>query len=95
MGVVVAFDVTGDFNTGIAGVLEASLLEHLDFERVDEGFGPGVFAGIGAGGHALPKARRGQSLAEGRAAVLAAAIAVIPSLKNNLTKARSERFDLG
>jgi hypothetical protein len=51
-------------------------LEHFEFEGSDEGFGPSVFVGVGAGGHALAQTGRGQSLAEASAAILAAPITV-------------------
>ncbi len=74
VGVVVAFDVIEDFCPRVRGVLEASVLEHFEFERSDEGFGPGAIVRVGPGGHALPEASRAQGLAERGAAVLAATI---------------------
>ncbi len=76
MGVVVSFDVFEDFGAGVAGVLKASALKHFVLEGADEGLGPGVVAAVGACGHALAQAGLGQSLAEGSAPVLAAAVAM-------------------
>src|SRR5215208_4590452 len=76
VGVVVTVDVFEDLGAGVAGVFEASALEHFMFEDANEGFGPGVFVGIGASGHALAEAGVGQGFAKGGAAVLAAAVAV-------------------
>lgn len=79
LGVVVAFDEGEDFHAGISGVDEASVLQHLGFERAHEGLGPGVVIGIGAGGHALAHAGVAQHRAEGFAAILAPTVAVEPS----------------
>ena len=76
VGVVVTFDVFEDFSAGVAGVLEATILEHLVFEGSDERLGPSVVIGVGARGHALAQASLGQGLTEGGAPILAAAVAV-------------------
>jgi len=80
VGVVVTLDVFEDFDASVVGVLEAATLEHLVLEGADEGFGPSVVVGIGAGGHALAQAGLGQGLAKGSAPILAAAVAVEDSL---------------
>jgi len=76
VGIVVAFDVFEDFGAGVSGVLEATILKHLALDGSDAGLRPSVVVGIGACGHALAQPRLGQSLAEGRAAILAAAVTV-------------------
>ena len=65
--IIVGFDVFEEFGLGVLCGLKAAALKHFLFERSDEGFGPGVVIGIGAGGHALAQARSGQHLAEGSA----------------------------
>jgi len=61
---------------GIIAVFETAILKHFELEGPDEGFGPGVLAGVGACGHALAQSGLAQALAEGCAAVLAAAATV-------------------
>ena len=74
--VVVAFDVVKDFQARIGGIFKAAALQHLAFERADEGLAPGVVIRVGTRRHALAHPRSCQSLAEGGTAVLAAAVTV-------------------
>jgi len=55
---------------------KTACLKYFGFERADERFTPGVVVGIGMSGQALLKARLGQELAEGAAAILATPVAV-------------------
>ena len=59
VGVIVTFDVIEDFGLGVAGVLEAAVLKHFEFQGADEGLSPGVVVGVGPGGHALAQAGLG------------------------------------
>jgi len=43
------FDEFEDFGPGIFGIFETTILKHFEFESADEGFGPGVLAGVGSG----------------------------------------------
>ena len=88
MRVAAAFDAVEDFPALTGSIFKASTLEHLAFEGADEGFSPGVVVRVGAGRPALAHPGLGQSLAEGRAAVLTATVAVEDRV---LRRARSER----
>lgn len=76
VGIVVTFDVFEDFCPCVPGRLEASVLEHFEFERSNEGLCPSVVVGVGPGKHALTQAGVFQKVAEGRAAILASTVAV-------------------
>lgn len=75
--VVVAFDGFEDFGLGIGGVFKPAVLKHFELERSDEGFGLGVVAEVGPGGHTLVHGGRGQGPSEGRAAVLPAVLSFL------------------
>ena len=49
VGVIIGFDVGEDPYPGIGVGDERAVLEHPGFEGADEGLGPGVVIGIGAG----------------------------------------------
>ena len=74
-GVVVAFDVFEEFQTRLLNRPVSSDL-NFQFERSDEGFGPGVIVRVGPGRHALAHFRSLEDRTKKTAGILAASIAV-------------------